>query len=181
MSGVRAPCGRVKKSKVIGNTRDSASSGTLSFWGPACGLYIRILYFACYLWNSCSSSKLKGHREHAGFGLLRDPLFLAPGMRSVSAFFAFGMFLWNSCSVSKIKGHREHAGVGLLRDPLLLGPGMRSVSAFFAFGMIQKRPKGEALEIPRRPKAGQQGGCRWGSAPPPNNQLTTKQPTNPFI
>ena len=26
--------------------------------------------------NSCSSSKLKGHREHAGFGLLRDPLFL---------------------------------------------------------------------------------------------------------
>ena len=99
--------------------------------------------------------KVKGHREHAGFGLLRDPLFLAPGMRSVSAFFAFGMFLWNSCSVSKIKDHREHAGFRLLRDPLLLGPGMRSVSAFFGFGMIQKRPKGEALEIPRRPKAGQ--------------------------
>ena len=80
--------------------------------------------------------KVKGHREHAGFGLLRDPLFLAARMRSVSAFFAFGMFLWNSCSVSKIEGHREHVGFGLLKDPLLLGPGMRSVSAFFGFGMF---------------------------------------------
>ena len=31
-----------------------------------------------------------------------------------------------------------------------------------------KRPNGEALEPLRRPTAGQQGGCRGGSAPPPN-------------
>ena len=108
--------------------------------------------------------KVKGPPEHAGFGVLRDLLFLAPGMRSVSAFFVFVMFLWNSCLVSKIKGHWELAGFRLLRDTLLLGPGMHSVSAFFAFGMIQKRPKGEALEIPHRPKASQQGGAE-GAAP----------------
>ena len=113
--------------------------------------------------------KVKGHQEHAGFGLLRDPLFLAAGMRSVSAFLAFGMFLLNNCSLSKIKGCREHAGFGLLRDPLFLAARMRSVSAFFAFGMIQKRPKGEALKIPCRPKAGQQGVCRGGSAPRPTS------------
>ena len=110
--------------------------------------------------------KVKGHREYAGFGLLRNLLFLAPGMRSVSSFSAFGMFLWNSCSVSKIKGHQEHAGVGLLRDPLLLGPGMRSVSTFFAFGMTQK-----ATERAKRSRfpAGRRPGCRGGAgvaAPP---------------
>ena len=62
--------------KVIRSTRDSASSGTLSFWVRACVLSRGSLHFACFLLNSCSSSKLKGHREHAGFGLLRDPLFL---------------------------------------------------------------------------------------------------------
>ena len=31
-------------------------------------------------------SKIKGHQEHAGFGLLRDPLLLGSGMRSVSSF-----------------------------------------------------------------------------------------------
>ena len=88
------------------------------FWHRACELYIGILHFACFLLNSCSSSKLKGHREHAGFGLLRDPLFLAPRMRDVYRNFTFCMFLLNSCSSSKLKGHREHAGFGLLRDPL---------------------------------------------------------------
>ena len=62
--------------KVIENTRDSASSGTLSFWVCACVLRRGSLHFACFLLSSCSSSKLKGHREHAGFDLLRDPLFL---------------------------------------------------------------------------------------------------------
>ena len=113
--------------------------------------------------------KVKAHQEHAGFGLLRDPLLLAAGMRVTMYIFDLCKFLLNSCSPSKIKGHQEHAGFGLLRDPLLLGPGMRSVSAFFAFGMIQKRPKGEALEIPRRPKAGQQGGA--GGAEPSHPTL----------
>ena len=101
--------------------------------------------------------KVKALREHANFGLLRDPLFLAPGMRSVSAFFAFGIFLWNSCSVSKIEGHREHAGFGLLRDPLLLGSGMRSVSSFSLVDVpnddSESDRKGEALEQRTRPKA----------------------------
>ena len=79
----------------------------------------RIVGSSGALWTC---KKVKGHRVHAGFGLLRDPLFLAPGMRSVSAFFAFGMFLWKSCSVSKMKHHRKYAGFGLLRDLLFWGP-----------------------------------------------------------
>ena len=35
-------------------------------------MYIGISDFACFLLNSCSLSKLKGHREHANFGLLRE-------------------------------------------------------------------------------------------------------------
>ena len=35
---------------------------------------------------------MKGYRQHAGFGLLREPLFLGPRMRSVSEQFAFCMF-----------------------------------------------------------------------------------------
>ena len=64
---------------------------------------------------------MKGHREHARFGLLRAPLFLGPRMRTVYRNFTFCMFFVCSCSSSKLKGHREHAGFGLLRDPLFLG------------------------------------------------------------
>ena len=66
-------------------------SGTHFCWHQLCGILLGILYFACFLLNSCSSSKLKGHREHAGFGLLRDPLFLAPRMRVVYRNFTFCM------------------------------------------------------------------------------------------
>ena len=34
---------------------------------------------------------MNGHREHANFALLRDPLFLSSRMRSVSGKFAFYM------------------------------------------------------------------------------------------
>ena len=110
---------------VIVSTRDSASSGTLSFWVRACVLSRGSLHFACFLLNSCSSSKLKGHREYAGFDLLRDPLFLAAGIRKRYRNLHFACFLFNSCSSSKVKGHREHAGFGLPRDPLFLAAGMR--------------------------------------------------------
>ena len=36
--------------------------------------------------------KVKAHQKHAGFGLLRDPLFLAAGMRNVYMNFIFCMF-----------------------------------------------------------------------------------------
>ena len=80
--------------------RDSASSGTLSFWVRACVLSRGGLHFACFLLSSCSSPKIKGHREHAGFGLLRDPLFLGPLFRGS---LHFACFLLNNCSSSKIK------------------------------------------------------------------------------
>ena len=114
--------------------------------------------------------EVKALREHAGFGLLRDPFFLSPGMRSVSAFFAFGIFLWNSCSVSKIEGHQEHAGFGLLRDPLLLASGMRSISSFSLVDVpnddSESDRKGEALERRTRPEAEARGGDAGGRSLP---------------
>ena len=53
------------------------------------------------------------------------------------------------------------------------GARMRSVSSFSLVGVpnddSESDSKGEALEISRRPKAGQQGGVRKGSAPPLND------------
>ena len=69
---------------------------------------------------------MNGHREHANFALLRDPLFLGPRMRIVYRNLHFACFLLNNWSSSKMNGHQEHANFALLRDPLFLGPRMRT-------------------------------------------------------
>ena len=73
--------------------------------------------FGMFLWNSCSVSKIKGHLEHAGFGLLRDPLFLGPacvlnigisflGFRRVSDSQGLRVSEFQSSTISESQGLR---------------------------------------------------------------------------
>ena len=56
----------------------TSESRRFSFSVRVCILSRRSLHVTCLLLNSCSLWNKKGHRKHAEFGLLRDPLFLGP-------------------------------------------------------------------------------------------------------
>ena len=57
--------------------------------------------------------KVKCHREHAGFGLLRDPLLLAPRMRDTNTNLKNRTFLKRTRFVTKKTKHDYHVGAGL--------------------------------------------------------------------
>ena len=68
-----------------------ASSGTPLFWVHACILLYICLIFKLFLKSTLAREKINPNDGTANFGLLRDPSFLAPGMRSSMYMFVFGV------------------------------------------------------------------------------------------
>ena len=79
------------------------------------------------------TQKMKETRLPRGFGLLRDPVFLAPRMRDIYTNFKNHTFFEKNVFCRKKTKKRLPRGRRPLRDPLLLAPIMRDTIRNFIF------------------------------------------------